>query len=256
MSKELVRLERREEAAVVIIDRPEVRNAIDEATADQLASRLRQCLDDPEIRGIILTGAGDRAFISGGDVKQYGAKEGGKAEIYAVMSRMRYVLQLIYRSSKPVVAAVSGAARGGGAEVLTACHWRIATPESTVGFVQVRMGITPGWGGGSILVRRLGEAKALEILLGGEIYSAEEALALGLVDEVVPKHELLDQAVSRIQAWSRWDPAAVAGILSIVRRAGNLEEAMDLESKTCVELWGRDAHLRAIRPFLSGQSQK
>ncbi|MBX6394621.1 MAG: enoyl-CoA hydratase/isomerase family protein, partial [Alicyclobacillaceae bacterium] len=200
---EEVRLERRDSVAVLTIDRPHVRNAIDERTADRLAELLHQCLEDKGIRGIVLTGAGDRAFISGGDVKQYLGKQGGKTDIYAVMSRMRYVLQQIYFAPKPVVAAVGGAARGGGAEVLTACHWRVAVPDVTIGFVQIRLGITPGWGGGSILVRRLGEAKALDILLGGEVYGTEEALALGLLDEVVPRREeLIERAVERVRRWT------------------------------------------------------
>ncbi|MDI3257556.1 MAG: enoyl-CoA hydratase/isomerase family protein [Kyrpidia sp.] len=251
-----IRVERRGVAAVVTVDRPHVRNAIDETTADRLAETLRQCVEDPSVRGIVLTGAGDRAFISGGDVKQYLEKEGGKTAVYAVMSRMRYVLERIYFSPKPVVAAAGGAVRGGGAEVLAACHWRLGTPDVTVGFVQVKLGITPGWGGGSILVRQLGEAAALRILLGGDVYGAGEAVGLGLLDEVVPREELLERAVRRVEEWARWDGDAVAGVLSIVRPKGGLAEAMDAESKTCVSLWGREAHLEAMRPFLSKRGKE
>ncbi|MBE3551695.1 MAG: enoyl-CoA hydratase/isomerase family protein [Kyrpidia tusciae] len=251
-----IRLERKGPAAIITVDRPEVRNAIDESTAEALAEAIRECRQDPAVRGIVITGAGDRAFISGGDVKQYLGKGGGRAAIYAVMSRMRYVLEQIYFCPKPVVAAARGAVRGGGAEVLAACHWRLGTPDVSVGFVQVTLGIVPGWGGGSILVRRLGEARALPVLLDGEVYNGEEAVERGLLDELVPGDELLERAVRQIERWARWDAAAVAGLLSIVRSSGSLEQAMDFESKMCSSLWGREAHLEAMRPFLSKRGKK
>ncbi|MBX6395327.1 MAG: enoyl-CoA hydratase/isomerase family protein, partial [Alicyclobacillaceae bacterium] len=103
----------------------------------------------------------------------------------------------------------------------------------------------------------LGEAKALDILLGGEVYGAEEALALGLLDEVVPRREeLIERAVERVRRWTAWDARAVEGVLSIVRPRAGLPEAMDAESKTCVQLWGRDAHLQAMSPFLSKSAKE
>jgi enoyl-CoA hydratase len=244
-----------QQTAVIQINRPEARNAINSDVMERLAHALRQAETDPHVHALVLTGTGDRSFVSGGDLKEFHETLQSAEDVYDKWSDMREILFRIAAFPKPVIGAINGAARGGGAELALACHFRVLSENASIGFVQVRLGISPGWGGAALLVRTIGYQKALRLLLTGQIIHAEKAEQIGLADEVVPQEQVYDRALSFASEIAALSPDAVQGILGLMRQGCDLrlEEAMDLESKLCASLWNSDTHQTAIANFLANK---
>lgn len=175
---------------VVTIDRPEVLNAIDEAVLEELWTTWDALDADPETRVIILTGAGEKAFVAGGDIGAMYRLSPMEAERFVYAGHR--VLNRIERSRQVVIAAVNGYALGGGTELALACDIRVAAAHAVFGLPEVTIGLFPGWGGTQRLARLVGEGRAKELVLTGERISAEEAYRIGLVNRVVPGSELMD----------------------------------------------------------------
>jgi len=178
--------------AYVTVNRPEVLNALDSDTWGDLERAFEEALEDPAVRGVILTGAGEKAFIAGADISEL-------AEITAVEAQKsshfgQSVLDLIENLGKPVIAAVNGFALGGGCETAMACTIRVASEKAKFGQPEVTLGLVPGGGGTQRLPRLVGKGRALQLILSGEIISAQEAYRIGLVNEVVPPAELIPRA--------------------------------------------------------------
>ncbi len=172
------------------INRPTRRNALNAATITELSQAMEQALADAAVRGILLTGSGERAFVAGADIAELATLDGpGAAQAAA---RGQAVFRQFETSPKPVVAAVNGFALGGGCELAMACHLRVAAENAVFGQPEVNLGLLPGYGGTQRLVQLVGKGKALELLLTAEPLGAEEALRLGLVNHVVPAAELLE----------------------------------------------------------------
>ncbi|GAX90638.1 enoyl-CoA hydratase/isomerase family protein [Effusibacillus lacus] len=248
-----VMFEASEHIAVIKIHRPEASNAINSRVMESLSALLEQAQEDPDIRIVILTGSGDRSFVSGGDLKEFHDSLHTPEDVYKKWSEMREILYRIATFPKPVIAAINGAARGGGGEVAAACHFRIASSHASIGFVQVKLGISPGWGGAALLSRTIGYQAALRLILSGRIVDPEEALRIGMVDEVAPHAEFWSHVWKFAKEMAAHSPAAVQGILHMLRQSRNLrlEEAMDLESKLCAALWNSEEHQTAIDRFLN-----
>jgi len=178
--------------AYVTVNRPEVLNALDSDTWGDLERAFEEALEDPTVRGVILTGSGEKAFIAGADSSEL-------AEVTAVEAQKssrfgQSVLDLIENLGKPVIAAVNGFALGGGCETAMACTIRIASEKAKFGQPEVTLGLLPGGGGTQRLPRLVGKGRALQLILSGEIISAQEAYRIGLVNEVVPPAELIPRA--------------------------------------------------------------
>ena len=171
------------------LNRPSKLNALNAATIEDIDAAVQRALDEPTVRGIILTGSGEKAFVAGADIAELAALTPAQAARAA--ERGQETFRRIEESTKPVVAAVNGFALGGGCELAMACHMRVASDNARFGQPEVNLGLLPGYGGTQRLPQLVGKAKAIELLLTADQVKADEALRLGLVNHVVPLAELL-----------------------------------------------------------------
>src|SRR6186997_2950723 len=192
MSYENLKVETRDGVAVVTINRPEKLNALNDRTVEELDAAFTAIGADPAIRGVILTGAGEKAFVAGADIAELSTQSPVDGKERSI--RGQRVLDRIERLGKPVIAAVNGFALGGGCELAMACHVRIASENAKLGTPEVKLGIMCGYAGTQRLPRLVGRGRALEILLTGEMVDAQEALRIGLVNKVVPRDALLRES--------------------------------------------------------------
>lgn len=191
---EFIRVESKEQIAVVTIDRQDKLNALNAQVVEELGSVMARVGADAEVRGVILTGAGEKAFVAGADIGVL-AKMDPQAGVEISRQGQR-VFAGIERLGKPVLAAVGGFALGGGCELAMACHLRIASENAVFGLPEVGLGIIPGYGGTVRLARLVGLGRALEMTLTGDMVKAERAREMGLVSSVVPRAELMDEAMA------------------------------------------------------------
>ncbi len=192
LTLENVLYEKKGAIAYVTLNRPKVLNALNGRTWEDLRAAFEAARDDDEVRGVILTGAGDKAFIAGADISELAhlsAVEGEESS-----SSGQSVLNLVENLGKPVIAAINGFALGGGCETAMACTIRIASETAKFGQPEVKLGVLPGAGGTQRLPRLVGKGRALQLILTGEIISAQEAWRIGLVNEVVPAANLISRA--------------------------------------------------------------
>src|SRR5690349_11884622 len=193
--------------AYVTLNRPKVLNALNTKTWQDLKTAFEDARDDAAIRGVILTGAGDKAFIAGADISeltQFTAVDAEKSSTFG-----QEVLNLVENLGKPVIAAVNGFALGGGCETAMACTIRIASENARFGQPEVSLGLIPGGGGTQRLPRLIGKGRALQLILSGEMITAEEAHRIGLVNEVVPASELITRAETILKQIFANAPVAV-----------------------------------------------
>ena len=193
--------------ATITVNRPRVLNALNAATLGELDRAMRALGDDDGVRAVVLTGAGEKAFVAGADVTELAALAPGAAKAHAAFGQG--VFDLIEHLGKPVIAAINGFALGGGCELAMACTIRIAADTARFGQPEVKLGLIPGFAGTQRLPRLVGQGRALELILGGEMIDAAEALRIGLVNRVVPAAALLDEARSMARAIAANAPLAV-----------------------------------------------
>ncbi|MHB0868085.1 MAG: enoyl-CoA hydratase/isomerase family protein [Chloroflexota bacterium] len=210
----------------ITLDRPEARNAVNSELLAELIDAMLDSGADPEVRAVVLTGAGDRAFIAGADIKEMSRKTPREGREFA--TRGHRLTRLIEEMGKPVIAAINGAAFGGGCELAIACDVRIASDRAVLGQPEVKLGILPGWGATIRLPRIVGEGVAREMIFSGRVLSAEEALRVGLVNAVVPHEQLSDEALKLAINMADGGPIAVA----FAKRSMNRARALDVESAT------------------------
>lgn len=242
-----VRLEQRGDHAELILDSPAARNAISPGMMVDLGEHVAE-LERASGRSLIVRGEGD-AFCAGGNlaaVREHLLEPGSGAAMCAYMTAL---LDRLSRLPRLVVAAVEGAALGGGAELLTAADLVIASDEARVGFVQAALGVSPGWGGGRRLVRRVGPRRAVPILALAEVMSASEAMAAGLVDLLAPAGGALERARARVATLDRVDPEALRAALLVGRGA-----SVETEARLFGELWGGPAHRDALGRTRKGRA--
>lgn len=220
MKTENIRVAKNGMLATVILDRPNVLNALNAATFAELNSIFDELEADTDVRVVLLTGAGERAFAAGADIRELAATEDGAGKAFAL--RGQAVFRKIETLSKPVIACVRGFALGGGCELAMACTIRIASEDAKFGQPEVKLGVVPGYGGSQRLPRLVGRGAALKLLLTGAIIDAREALRIGLVDEVVPAGELMQRAEALAGEMAAQAPLAIAEILRLV------DEGLDL----------------------------
>ena len=189
---ENVLYEKRGTIAYVMVNRPKVLNALNQRTWADLRTAFEDARDDAEVRGVILTGAGEKAFIAGADIGELAHVTAVDAERSSSFGQA--VLNLVENLGKPVVAAVNGFALGGGCETAMACTIRIASENARFGQPEVKLGLLPGGGGTQRLPRLVGKGRALQLILSGETITASEAYRIGLINEVVPAANLIARA--------------------------------------------------------------
>ena len=227
---ETLLLEESEGIATVTVNRPKVLNALSRQTIQELGEAFTRLCGDGAVGGVILTGAGPKAFVAGADI---GELQGLDTQAGREYSRAgQAVFNLIERLGKPVVAAINGFALGGGCELAMACTVRFASETARLGQPEVKLGLIPGYGGTQRLTRLLGPGRALDLLLSGRMMGAAEALAAGLVDRVVSPDGLMDESRKWLREVCQNSPLAVRLCLEAVRRGGGLtlDEALALET--------------------------
>jgi enoyl-CoA hydratase len=202
--------------AVLTINRPEKRNALNSETVDELRRAILALKHDDAVRAVILTGAGDKAFIAGADINELAVQTpvGGREHAH----RGQHVLDLLETMGKPVIAAINGVALGGGCELAMACTIRIAADTARIGQPEINLGLMPGYAGSQRLARLVGKGRALELLLTGDAITADEAYRIGLVNRVVPAAQLSEAAKALAAALAEKAPVAARYIIDAVNR--------------------------------------
>ena len=223
---ETVLYEKKDSIAYVTLNRPKVLNALNKATFADLKAAFEDARDDSAVRGVILTGAGDKAFAAGADIGEMSKLT--PVECQELTRSGQAVLDLIENLGKPVVAAINGFALGGGCETALACTVRLATENAKFGQPEVKLGITPGYGGTQRLPRLVGKGLALQIILTGETIGAQEAYRIGLVNEVVSAADLISRAEAILKQINANAPLAIKFALQAVNKGLETSQAEGL----------------------------
>jgi enoyl-CoA hydratase len=227
---ENIMYEKKGAIAYVTVNRPKVLNALNMATMEELRSAFSAIKNDPEVRVAILTGAGEKAFIAGADIGELARNDAVAGKEYT--HRGQSVLELIENLGKPVIACINGFALGGGCELAMACTMRLASENAKLGQPEVKLGIIPGYGGTQRLPRLVGKGLAMQLVLAGEMITAQEAMRIGLVNEVTPQPELISRAEAIAHKIAANAPLAVQYAMEAVNRGMEmtLAEGLYLEA--------------------------
>jgi enoyl-CoA hydratase len=245
-----IRLEKRPPVAVVTLDRPQVLNALNGATLEELDTVFRDLGADAAIRVVLIAGAGDRAFAAGADIREIGALSPEQGHAFAL--RGQQIFRAIEQLGKPVIACIQGFALGGGCELALACTLRLAAADARLGQPEVKLGLIPGYGASQRLPRLVGRSAALKLLLTGAIVDAHEALRIGLVDEVVPAAQLMQRAMALALEIAANAPLAVSKMLGVVDEGLDLplDQALVHEARVFGQLCGTLDKIEGVQAFL------
>ncbi len=237
-----VRVESDAGVAVVTIDREQALNALDVATLTELRDRLRELADDEIVRVVVLTGAGERAFVAGADIKYMSGLGADAAKAWGALGHE--AARLLEEMPKPALAAINGFALGGGCELALACDIRYASSGARLGQPEIDLGIVPGWGGTQRLARVCGLGVAKDLILTGRTVDAGEALRIGLVSDIADP--VLDRALETARALAGKSAAA----LSVAKRLLNLSpDALEREAQEFGELFASEDAKEGLAAF-------
>ncbi|MEL6307905.1 MAG: enoyl-CoA hydratase/isomerase family protein, partial [Chloroflexota bacterium] len=242
---------------VLTFNRPDVLNALNMDTMTAFLRAITALEQDTDMRVLVLTGAGDRAFSSGGDLSELRnhLSEADGAYFTRIVTN---TLQRMAELPVPVIAAINGYALGGGSEIALACDMRIVDEKVKMGMVQISMALTPGWGAGQRLLQLVGYPKAMELLLTGEILRADTLKSLGLANKVVPTGLARTHALTFANQIAERPPKVVASIKRLLR-AGltqSKEDVAQLEYDLFAPLWADQPHIDAVEAFFARQAAK
>ena len=237
-----VAVSREDAVRVVTVDRRDALNALDVETLTELRDRLRELADDDSVRVVVLTGAGERAFVAGADIKYMRGLDPAGAKAWGALGHE--ATRLLEQMPKPTIAAVNGFALGGGCELALGCDLRYASARARLGQPEIDLGIVPGWGGTQRLARVCGLGAAKDLILTGRTIDAEEALRIGLVDEVADP--VLDRALETARALAAKSPVA----LRVAKRLLNLAPgALEREAEEFGELFASEDAKEGLAAF-------
>jgi enoyl-CoA hydratase len=242
----VIGVERDGAVAVVTIDRQEALNALDPPTLRELHGRLSELAGDAGVRAVVLTGAGERAFVAGADIKAMSEMDIAAAEAWGALGHETALL--LETMPKPTIAAVNGFALGGGCELALACDVRYAATTAKLGQPEVSIGIIPGWGGTQRLPRTVGIGMAKELILTGRLVDADEALRIGLVNAVFRPEELLEQAVELARSLAAKSPLVLAAAKQALNRT--LYGDLGAEAEAFAGLFGSEDQREGMAAFI------
>jgi enoyl-CoA hydratase len=253
MSYDTLKVEREDGVGTITIDRPEKRNALSALVRNELIRALEALEAEPDVRVVVLSGAGDRAFVAGADISEFAQRT--PMEQRAVMAERR-VFDVVADYAKPTIASINGVALGGGCELAMACDLRIAARSARLGQPEVNLGLLPGGGGTQRLPRLVGTGRALRMILTGDMIEADEAERIGLVDEVVPDEELRDRTRDLARRIARHSPLALRLIKQAVRAAAEmpLGAGLAMERELFVTAFSSEDSREGIAAFLEKRS--
>ena len=240
----------------LIIDRSESLNAMNNQVLDELTMKINELISNSDVRVIIISGAGDKAFIAGADIKLMQGMNRNEALDFA--KKGHRLTNLIENSNKTIIAAVNGYAFGGGSELALSCHIRIASEDAIFAQPEVKIGLLPGWGGTQRLPRIVGKGIANEIILTGMNISAERAYEIGLVNKVVKKDDLISNCNEIAQAIIRNSPNAINESIALINTSSNidLESGLKIEAKRFSDLFETDETSEGLNAFVQKRPPK
>lgn len=250
MNYENLLLEIEANICTISINRPEKLNALNSAVLRELEEALHHLYEDKQIKGIIITGSGEKAFVAGADIAELAALD--EASGKATAKNGQRIFNIIETSPKPIIAVVNGYALGGGTELALACHIRIITANAVFGLPEVSLGLIPGYGGTQRLVKLTGKGKALELILTGRMIKADEAISLGLGNsQHSTKAEAFDAAKAMLETMFKHGPLALkAAIHAVVASEVNREEGYQTEAVLFGSLCGTSDFKEGTGAFL------
>jgi enoyl-CoA hydratase len=227
---ENIKTENKDGVLIITVDRPKVLNALNAETVGEISEAFHAARFDEQVKAVILTGAGDKAFVAGADINELAQCNALTGKSTA--EKGQRIFRAIERFPKPVIAAINGFALGGGCELALACHIRIASEKAKLGLPEVTLGIIPGYGGTQRMARLLGKGKALELILSGDFIGAVEAERIGLVNKVVPAEELMQTCEELARKIMSRGPLAVSAAIEAVMSGSEMpfEEGQFLEA--------------------------
>jgi enoyl-CoA hydratase len=231
MSYQFISIAQENHIAILTIQRPDQLNALNKSTIEELNQAFNQLDADENVRVVILTGSGTKAFVAGADIKEFASFSVDQGE---ALSRdgQRLLFDRVENMTKPVIAAVNGFALGGGLELAMSCHFRYASENAKLGLPEVTLGVIPGYGGTQRLAQLVGKGKAMEMITSANMLNAQEALQWGLVNLVVPQEDLLNKCREIAQKISNNSPRAIsAAVASINAGFAHAQFGMEREIK-------------------------
>jgi enoyl-CoA hydratase/carnithine racemase len=246
--------EKRGPIGYVTLNRPKVMNALNKATINELQGVFEDARDDSAVRGVILTGAGEKAFAAGADIAEIANNTAVEAE--EATRRGQALTDLIENLGKPVIAAVNGFALGGGCELAMACTIRIAAESAKFGQPEVKLGVLPGYGGTQRMPRLIGRGRALKLILSGEVIDASEAYRIGLADELEPDTHVIERAEAVLKKIMANAPLSVKYALEAVNKGleTSLAEGLLLEASLFAVCASTDDKKEGTSAFLEKRS--
>jgi enoyl-CoA hydratase/carnithine racemase len=259
--RQYVKMSVKDRIATLTIDHPPA-NAFNEQTIMDLGSAFDEVMANPEVKAIIITGAGQFAFVAGADIneikKQIDDKRAGKQVRREMISNGQTLFNRIEHASKPVICAINAVCLGGGNELAMACHIRIASDTARFGQPEVSLGLLPAWGGTARMPRLVGRGKAIELILTGDMIPAQEAARLGLVNKVVPAGQVIKTAEDLAKKIISKSGVACAAILEAINHGMevDLEEALKMEEDKFVNLCATEDGYEGVSAFLGKRQPK
>ena len=241
---------------ILTINRPDSLNAMNREVLLEFINELKKIQSEKDIRVIIITGSGEKAFIAGADIKLM--QKMNREEAFDFANLGQELANLIEKSDKPVIAAVNGYALGGGCEIALSCHLRIASDNAVFAQPEVKIGLLPGWGGTQRLPRIIGRGLANEVILTGRNVVAKEALDIGLVNKVVPQEELMNTCFDIANAILKNSPNAIAESIKLIRLAAGtkLKKGLSKEAKSFSELFETEETVEGLTAFVEKRPPK
>jgi len=245
-----------DQIGILTIDRQDSLNAMNPDVLKELDQSVKEFISDEDLGVIIITGAGEKAFIAGADIKLMqnldtkGGLEFGKLGQEVTMT--------IEDSPKPVLAAINGFALGGGCEISMACHVRYASENAIFAQPEVKLGLIPGWGGTQRLPRIVGMGNATELIIGGHMIDAKEALRIGLVNKIFPLDNLMEETINFAKEILKNGPDCIAESLRCINNSAghSLMEGLDIEVEAFSELFGTDETTEGLNAFVDKRKPK
>lgn len=215
MAYENILVSTEESVMTITINRPSQLNALNSATIQELNKALALADINSDVRAIVITGSGEKAFVAGADIKEFADYSVEQGRLLSALGH-KLLFDFVENMSKPVIAAVNGFALGGGLELAMSCHMRIASDNAKMGLPEVTLGVIPGYGGTQRLAQLVGKGKAMELITSASMLTAAEAMQWGLVNHVVPQAELMPKALELAQKIAKNSPTAISAALRSV----------------------------------------
>lgn len=253
---ETLLVEQQGAAMVITINRPKALNALNATVIVDLSHAIEQASQSKDVAGVVITGAGEKAFVAGADIRSMMDMSSEQAQTFAAQGHS--VGEAIAHLPVPVIAAVNGFALGGGCELALACDFAYASENAKFGQPEVNLGVIPGFGGTQRLLRRVGQARALELCLSGELFDAQTALSWGLVNRVCETGKVLQAALETIETIAKKGPLAVAAAKRVIHEGAELPlpAANQLEIDAFGQLFGSKDQREGMSAFAEKRPAK